>query len=702
MKKALLLLPVLMSSQGVLAEAFEECPAPAFLTQGSIPKTYGVDLVTGDYRVLADDMGVTQSVNAIGFNPVDNFAYGWSYQHKGPVRIHADMSVEPLKVENISNASGFFVGDVHPENGKYYVYRRGSDVGLYSIDVDVNSPDYLTMKLIVDGVTLGMSVADLSINPVDGMAYTVDSNGRLYQIDLDTGGSQILQETGVTGGFGAGYFDPDGNLYVGRNSDGVIFKVAIGAGDYTMQEFARGPSASINDGWRCALAPITGIAKNDVDYGDAPDSYGTYLANNGARHSLNGDAGLFLGAAIDGESDASAYPLSDDENGRRDDDDGVQFATSIVGGRNSIMIVEASKPGFLNAWIDLDRNGKFDSEEQVSNNYYVNEGKQSLYTFIPQTVVEGESWARFRLSSVPNIGPTGGVSDGEVEDYKVKLVEEATTVSYYPTNNSWTTLAFEDNWPHEGDYDMNDLVVYMRTAVHRKNAGVSRVEVKAEVAAVGAAYHNGFAIRLPGIKRSQVNLEEMELEINGKPVTDFQPLEEGRDEAILIVTYNVWDFVNSGELCLFYRTEPGCGSNIEMNFYASIPLLEPAQVEVDSLLDPFLFATPGAWHGDHLVTAPGRSYEIHLKNQEPTEAFDSNLFAQDGDDSSIPEKGLYYQTEKGMPWALEIGTRWDYPIEYHDISHAYTSFQQFAESNGQQSSYWYDPAATNSELIFKN
>jgi len=305
----------------------------------------------------------------------------------------------------------------------------------------------------------------------------------------------------------------------------------------------------------------------------------------------------------------SQATVSDDENGRSDDDDGVQFATSIVGGRNSIMIVEASKPGFLNAWIDLDRNGKFDTNEQVSHNYYVNAGKQSLYTYIPRTVVEGDSWARFRLSSIPNISPTGGVADGEVEDYKIKLVEEATTVSYYPTNNSWTTLAFEDNWPHEGDYDMNDLVVYMRTAVHRKNAGVSRVEVKAEVAAVGAAYHNGFAIRLPGIKRSQVNLEEMELEINGKPVTDFQPLEEGRDEAILIVTYNVWDYVNSGELCLFYRTEPGCGSNIEMNFYASIPLQEPAQVEVDALLDPFLFATPGAWHGDHLVTAPGRSYE---------------------------------------------------------------------------------------------
>ncbi len=129
MKRSLLLLPALLLSQGLKAEAFNECPAEAFLTQGSVPVTYGVDLVTGDYKILADDMGVSESVNGIGFNPVDRFGYGWSYEHDTVVRIHSDMSVEPLKVENISGTSSFYVGDMHPSNGKYYIYRTGSATG---------------------------------------------------------------------------------------------------------------------------------------------------------------------------------------------------------------------------------------------------------------------------------------------------------------------------------------------------------------------------------------------------------------------------------------------------------------------------------------------------------------------------------------------------------------------------------------------
>ena len=702
MKKTLLLLPALMLSQGIKAEAFEECPATAFLTQGSIPKTYGLNLVTGDYHLVADDMGVKQAVNAIGFNPIDQFAYGWSYEHKLPVRIHSDMSLEPLKVKNTAGSDGFYVGDVHPSNNKYYVYRQGSNNGLFSIDVDPDSPDYLQMVQIADAVTLPLEIADMAISPIDGTAYALNSNGTLFQFDLDTGAYRILSTTNQSGGYGASYFDADGNFYASRNGDGAIFRVAVAQGDYTLQLFAHGPSSSHNDGWRCAIAPVIADTDNEIDFGDAPASYGTTLEDNGARHGLRADPDLYLGSLVDGESNAAAFPLSDDESDKLDDDDGVQFATGIIGGKNTIAVVEASKPGFLNAWIDRDRSGTFDQDEQVSYNYYLNEGKQSLHMYIPNDVVAGESWARFRVSSVPNVGPIGGAADGEVEDYRVKLQDESTTVTYYPTSGDWTTLAFEDNWPFEGDYDMNDLVVHMRSAIHRKDAGITQFDVKAEVSAVGAAYHNGFAIRLPGIKSAMVDVENIELQINGKKVTEFSPLEQDRDEAIIIVTYDMWDYVSSGELCLFYRTEPGCGSDVQMSFSATVPLIEPVRADVKGLLDPFLFATPGAWHGVHFVTAPGRSYEIHLKNQSPTEAFDASLFAQTAEDASVPEKGLYYQTKNGMPWALEIGTRWDHPIEYRDISHAYPLFREFAESNGQASSYWYNPEHTVPELIFKN
>ena len=693
-------IPAILLSQSALAEAFNECPAQAFLTQGTSPQTYGLNLVTGDYTVLTSDMGTNNTLNGLGFNPVDQFIYGWSYEHGVPVRIHSDWQIEPLDVDNISGKN-FFVGDVHPSNNKYYVYRRGVAYGLYAINLDRDADDYLKMERIVDGRELAMVVADMAINPVDEIGYAVSHNGELFQIDLATGKNRIIADTGVTGGFGASYFDPDGNLYIANNADGKIFRLGVSAGDYKAQLFANGPASSINDGSRCALAPVIDVSNTMIDFGDAPDSYGTKLASNGARHSIPEKPELYLGSGVDGESDSSAYPLSDDKDSVINDEDGIGFATTLVEGRSAVVVVKASAPGFLSAWIDVDQNGQFDANDQVMQDVSVEAGKQAVYIDMPFGVTQGASWARFRLSSSAGLEATGGAPDGEVEDYEVKLTEGDTTVNYYPSQKDFTTVAFEDNWPHEGDYDMNDLVAYLRTATHTKsNGGVTQVDIAGEVAAVGAAYHNGFAIRLPGVKRALVDEANMKFSINGKPV-EWNALEEGREEAILIVTYNLWDYVGSGELCEFYRTEPGCGGNTQMRFEATIPLLEPVVADLKGAFDPFLFATPGAWHGGHFVEAPGRGYEVHLKNRAPTEAFDSALFDAEGDDASVPPN-LFFQTERGLPWALEIGTRWDYPVEHSDVGHAYSLFQGFAESNGNQNSYWYDPDYANAEMIFSN
>ena len=696
----LLAAPALLLATSVYAEPFNECPSKAFLTQGSVSGTYGVNLVTGDYQVLAQNMGLTSSINGLGFNPEDRFIYGWSYQHSKPARVHSDFSVEPLDVDNISGAN-FYVGDVSITDNKYYVYRNSNSAGLYSIGLDPNADDYLNMVKIVSGSSLKLAIADMAFHPSNGYAYAVDRKGYLYRIDVSSGTSSLISNTGVEGSFGAAYFDPDGNLYISRNQDGAVFRIAIDAGRFIAEFFAQGPSSSINDGSRCALAPVVDVSNTDIDYGDAPDSYGTSIANNGARHGLKSRDTLYLGSYVDGESDASMYPLSDDGNSENNDDDGVQFANNIVESSKAIAKVKVTGKGYLNAWIDINRNGFFDDNDHVLQDHAVSEGTQYVYMPIPLGVKAGDSWARFRFSSVVGVQAIGGAPDGEVEDYKVTLVEQENVVTSYPSNNGYTTVAFEDNWPHEGDYDMNDMVVQLRTAVSRKSNYVTRVDLKGKLSAVGAAYHNGFAIRLPGIYRDQVDVDNIEYSINDQPVS-FEPLENDREEAIFIVSNDVWNHVGSGELCKYYRTEPGCGSDIQMTFSASIPMLDPVNVELNGVLDPFLFATPGAWHGGHFVSAPGRSYEIHLKNVAPTEAFDPMLYDQQGDDASNIAKGLYFQTENGLPWALEIGTDWSHPEEYQDIGHAYPYFSAWAQSNGALNQAWYKPEYANAPLLFED
>lgn len=165
-----------------------------------------------------------------------------------------------------------------------------------------------------------------------------------------------------------------------------------------------------------------------TDFGDAPDTYGTSLAHDGARHLALGPQ---LGANRDPEIDAtlSANALGDDNNAPVDDEDGVVLPGLFVAGTcdcsgtglGNQIIVNATEPGYLDAWIDFNRDGDFDASEAIASSFRVLAGANTLVPTIPTTASQGASFARFRLSSTGGLGPTGAASDGEVEDYAVQL-----------------------------------------------------------------------------------------------------------------------------------------------------------------------------------------------------------------------------------------------------------------------------------------
>ena len=102
---------------------------------------------------------------------------------------------------------------------------------------------------------------------------------------------------------------------------------------------------------------------------------------------------------------------------------------------------------------------------------------------------------------------TGNDTDGDgindpVDDYP----NDATRAydNFYPAENTYGSLAFEDLWPNRGDYDFNDLVVdYYFTEV--LNASNEVVELKADfvLKATGATYENGFGFEM-GITPDQI------------------------------------------------------------------------------------------------------------------------------------------------------------------------------------------------------
>jgi len=689
-----LLLAIGMTSIAAHADPFTECPNDAFLVQDKIANLYGVQLATGFYEKISPVDWNQQKMNALAFSVHDSYLYAFNYYYGSIVRIDDEFEVTPIMLDNIPD-KGFYVGDIAVNENAYYLYRPGSNYGLYRVSLDESSADYLEFSNVVNGSFLNLAVYDMAFHPDNGFAYAVDRWGNLWKINVQTGSSEKLSNVGQSGVFGAVYFDVTGNLYISRNNDGNIFRVNTNWDYPTAEFFAYGPSSSNNDGARCALAPIISSESPTTDFGDASDSYGTSINNNGARHGTE-EGTLFLGGVVLSEPNAYA-----DNGSEVNDNDGVSFVTTIEAGTTAIVDINASSNGFVNAWIDFDRNGEFDDDEQIMTAQAVTSGSNVVAYDVPTWSETGTTWSRFRVSSQASLSAVGGVSDGEVEDYQVDIAEQNVTTSYYPSADSWATLAFEDNWPLEGDYDMNDLVVRYRLTSYDAGGNLMRVKIEGEVVAMGASYHNGFAFRLPGLLRSQVDTNRLSFKINDVEQNDG-PLEQDRTQAIFIIADDLWDFVTAGENCKYYRTEAGCGSNIQMTFSLEIPLT--ANVTKTNVAnfpyDPFIFASQGHERSYIFGEAPERRFEIHLKNQAPTEAFQDNFLGR-GDDASNTENGQYFINANGMPWAINIPYEWEHPVEYMDIKFAYPDFHSYVTSSGQLNLDWFTTEKSTTKNVFK-
>ena len=360
-----------MGSASLYAQPFTECPTEAFLIQDKLANLYGVQLATGFYEKSSPADWNQQKMNALAFSIHDRYLYAFNYYYGTIVRIGADFQVEPISLSNLPN-KGFYVGDISVVENAYYLYRPGENFGLFRVSLDASSEDYLQMENIVNGTTLNLAIYDLAFHPDNGSAYAVDRWGNLWKIDVQAGTSVKLSNVGESGTFGAVYFDVTGNLYISRNNDGNIFRVNTNW-DYPVAEFfAYGPSSSNNDGARCALAPIVSQDSPTTDFGDAPDSYGSSINNNGARHDV-GDGTLFLGENVLTEPNAYA-----DDGSGIDDNDGIQFVTGIEAGKTAIVDITSSSNGFVNSWIDSDKDGEFDVDDQVIISEAVSAGRRSV------------------------------------------------------------------------------------------------------------------------------------------------------------------------------------------------------------------------------------------------------------------------------------------------------------------------------------
>ncbi|MBQ4845405.1 LruC domain-containing protein [Pseudoalteromonas sp. MMG005] len=708
---------ILCSSGSVFAGPFENCPSKAFLMQDSVAKLYGIDLVSAKATTIAASLtregaANTSSVNAVGFNYKDQYMYGYSKQSPGSVvQIGDDYNMTELDVTGLPDTN-FYVGDIQvtgtgaSQEAFYFVYTP--KFGLYKIPLNDDLTQTINSIHYTDSENWNLNIFDFAFHPNSNLLYAMESNGNLHEINVDNATTTLITQldtSGDSGAFGAAYFDVNGQFYASNNKSGKIHKIDLSTSPVvgytpTAAVFTSGPKSSQNDGARCAIAEVK-VTDNSIDFGDAPNGYATTLADSGPRHLYDpnddGQNLVYLGASVDGENintaaDLAAEPIDNS-------DDGVAFVTDFVGGQTTQVIVTASQNSYLYAWVDWNQDQVFSSDEVALDKVAINAGDNSLLIAVPETTLEGNTWARFRVTDgteASNISATGGVSGGEVEDYEITTYAS----DAYPSESDWVTLSYEDKWPFAGDYDFNDLVMHFRSTRYKENGAIVGYRIEGEIVGVGATYHNGFAVRLYDqinastqrrVARSEVDEANISFTIDGV-VQENSPLEANRSDAIIIVMEDVWDYVQKNSGCQYFRTEANCQNGSKVTFSVTIPLLAPKAL-ADSpanVLDPFIFASNDHFHGEFMNNVDKRGWEVHLKNRAPTEAFAQSLYNVSGsDDASNPAGNTYFQTASGLPWAMEIGSAWQHPIENIDITNAYSKFAAFATSAGKNSITWY-------------
>ncbi len=133
-----------------------------------------------------------------------------------------------------------------------------------------------------------------------------------------------------------------------------------------LEQVAGGGGTAYTDGQEYSLAAnITLYAQwtalePSMDFGDAPDSYKTLLASDGARHTT---ASIFMGSSINIEVDGYPSSLANgDDTHLADDENGVTFPASFTNGDPAAAFtVNTNTSGSkLDAWIDFNTNGAFD------------------------------------------------------------------------------------------------------------------------------------------------------------------------------------------------------------------------------------------------------------------------------------------------------------------------------------------------------
>lgn len=274
------------------------------------------------------------------------------------------------------------------------------------------------------------------------------------------------------------------------------------------------------------------------------------------------------------------------------------------------------------------------------------------------------------------------------------MEEEVVSISGGVTRG---TLAFEDNWPYEGDYDMNDVIVkYSSESFYTLTTylGTAKVAYSKEkmvdtykLVWTGASYKNGFGYKV----KLGDDVASIKVTRNGKVVSE--PAIETEPDGSKVIMLLTDARKEIGVESLDPKDMPGItvdeATFVITTTYNNVP---ESQVPVFNDRAPY----------NPFITVNGnRSKEVHLINYAPTSKMDTSLFSKEGsNDVSDPAAGKYYHNRDFWPFAINVDasgsnqSAWEInkklsQYESVRIDKSYPNFTKWANSKGNEYTTWW-------------
>lgn len=248
---------------------------------------------------------------------------------------------------------------------------------------------------------------------------------------------------------------------------------------------------------------------------------------------------------------------------------------------------------------------------------------------------------------VPEVKPDPGTDDDR-------------SVAYRMTYKG--ILAFEDNWPNKGDYDLNDVIVKYNSVLSFNTSNqVLSTEDTFTALWSGASFKNGFAYQM-NTDRSNV-------------VTEFDNISDtsqGLDRELAKATVNVFtnalSATENNTKTASYKIKNTLTTPIDHETFGVAPY------------NPFIMV--------HENLGSNRC-EVHLVNYKPTEKANMSLF-HTGKDLSSPNNGIYYVAAENYPFAIQLVDAEDFSTtETESVDITYPEFIKWVKSNGSEYKDWY-------------